>query len=358
MALPIKPLNLHVPMKFYKLSPVLLILLAFLACSPAKSLLKTYDDIVPVRSQKNTKLDTWQNLYFSKEDCKCVQGEEFYMAVKQVSVHSTNLMISLQGGGACWPGMPHCKPKATEEDVLISNFTTELADRLGEAWNQVVIPYCDGSVYMGDTDQDYDGDSKTDHWHHGLKNSVAALRQTKKQFPQASKIFLTGCSAGGYGTISNIRLIRELYPQAIIYVLNESGPGLLKPDQDFWKMLNTNWKLSQLTPENCEKCEGQLIYWYDAVLKDPKIKIGLYSSYMDEVVAQAFLNMEPEAFKTLLLKTTSELNDKYPNQFKRFFINGNSHCVQNRNYEVNGHKFWDWILDFLNEKEGWTDVLE
>ncbi|ETN96957.1 hypothetical protein P278_03830 [Zhouia amylolytica AD3] len=327
-------------------------------CSSNKSFMKKYGDITPVTSRVNSKVDGWQNYYFSKTDCNCVYGDEFYIALKETPSQSNNLMISLQGGGACWPGMIHCKPNTSEEDVLISDFTTQLDDRLTEDWNQVVIPYCDGSVFMGDTKQDYNDDDKTDHWHNGLKNSVAALKLTHKKFPNTSKIFLTGCSAGGYGTILHLRLLRELYPKAAIYVLNESGPGLLKPDNEFWEMVDASWNLSQLLPKNCDPCAGQLIYWYDDMLKDPGIKIGLYSSYMDQVIGRDFLKMTPENYKSLLVKTTDDLNAKYPDQFKRFFIKGKSHCVRNRDYQVNGIKYWDWVMAFINEKENWKDILE
>lgn len=317
-----------------------------------------YGDIEPISNKENSAFTGWQNFNFSSDDCKCVNGGKFFIAVKEASSQTSDLMISLQGGGACWPGLISCKTNVAEEDIQIANFTNQLEDRLTEDWNQVVIPYCDGSIYMGDAEQDYNSDNEIDHWHNGLRISVAALAFVHKTFPNMSRIFLTGCSAGGYGTIIQLRLIRYLYPEASIYVLNESGPGLLKPETDFWEMVSSAWNLNQLIPANCEQCAGQLIYLYDDMLKDPKIKIGLYSSYMDQVIGGKFLNMEPEKYKSLLLSTTKDLNSKYPNQFKRFFINGSSHCVEDRNYEVNGIKYWDWVLAFINDNNKWIDILE
>jgi len=273
-------------------------------CQSQKSFFDTYGAIEPVRIQENAVVDGWQNYYFSTEDCKCISGGEFFVALKENASPTTNLMITLQGGGACWPGKVQCKPNAIDADVLDANFTSQLDERLAEDWNQAVIPYCDGSVYMGDTELDYDGDGETDYFHNGLKNSIAGLKLVQKNFPKASKIFLTGCSAGGYGTIIQLRLIRFLYPEATIYVLNESGPGLMKPETDFWNLIDSSWNLKQLVPGNCAQCEGQLIYWYEDMLNDPRIKIGLFSSYMDHVIGQDFLNMEPEKYKSLLLKTT------------------------------------------------------
>ena len=335
-----------------------LMLFLIFGCTTQKSILHRYGEIAPIRSEQNQTLADWQDYYFKKEDCKCVYGGEFHISIKENTAQTNNLMISLQGGGACWPGMVRCKPTATVEDVLTSNFTSELDARLNEEWHQVVIPYCDGSVYMGDTELDYNSDDEIDHWHNGLKNSVAALKLTQSKFPNISKIFLTGCSAGGYGTIIHLRFIRTLYPTASIYVLNESGPGLMRPDNDFWEMIDSSWNLSQIVPDNCEKCEGQMMYWYEEMLEDPTIKIALFSSYNDHIIGEAFLGMEPEDYKSLLVKTSAELNAKYPNQFKRFFINGKSHCIDDRDYPINGTKYWDWVLAFINDREDWRDILE
>ena len=135
-------------------------------------------------------------------------------------------MITLQGGGASWPGLEDCKEEGNEDDVFTSEFATELAEKLGQEWNHVMIPYCDGSIYMGDLAADYDEDGFVDHWHWGFRASSAGVALAVKNFPELKNIFITGCSAGGYGTIPLARLIQYHYPEANIYVLNESGPGL------------------------------------------------------------------------------------------------------------------------------------
>lgn len=323
-----------------------------------QALLEKYSQIKPIEHKPNPVLDDWEDYFFAKEDCQCVQGDQYFISLKETDPNSENLMISLQGGGACWPGMERCKTDVAEHDVATGSFTTNLAEKLGGTWNHLTLPYCDGSIYLGDTAEDYDNNGETDHIHDGLKISIAALSFLHEKYPNAKKIFLTGCSAGGYGTIIQTRLLRQLYPDAALYVLNESGPGLFRPDTDFWELIDDTWNLNQLLPEDCEKCEGQLIYWYDELLRDPNVKIGLYCSYKDKVISQSFLKLDPEDFKALLVNSTQELVDKYPDRFKRFFIKGNSHCVQDREYTVKGIAYWEWVLAFMNETEQWTDVME
>ena len=341
-------------LKTYSIVP----LITITSCCQITPYFDGYENVRPVRIESSAVLEGWKNYYFSKEDCQCVYGDEFFISIEETTLQTGNLMISLQGGGACWPGKVRCKPTVTPEDVQTSAFTTALKEALPDDWNQVVIPYCDGSVYMGDNKLDYDGDQETDHWHNGLRNSKAALTLTKEKFPNLSKIFLTGCSAGGYGTIIQLRLLRQLYPDANIYVLNESGPGLMRPDTDYWNLIDSSWNLSDIMPEGCSTCKGQLIYWYKELLKDPKVKIGLYSAYRDHIIGESFLEMDPADFEALLLKHSGELNNKYPDQFKRYFIKGNSHCIDDRSYVVKGVKYWDWVLAFLTDSENWQDVLE
>lgn len=156
------------------------------------------------------------------------------------------------------------------------------------------------------------------------------------------------------------RLVRHYYPEAKIYVINESGAGLLNPtDMKTWKSIKESWNLDQLIPKDCELCDGQLIYWYDAMLaKDSLLTIGLYSSYEDVVISENFLAMTPEDFKSHLLASSAYLHEKYPGQVKRFFIEGNTHCVEDRFYEIEGITFWDWVLQLMNESDEWSDLLK
>ena len=322
--------------------------------------LDKYAGIEPVRSAPHSELEDWNNYYFDKSDCRCLFDGEFFISVNDKYPGSKKLMITLQGGGASWPGLEASKESVSEDDVFEAEFATILAEKLNEEWNQVMIPYCDGSLYAGDRAADYDNDGYVDHWHWGFRNISAAMVLTNNVFPDLEEVFITGCSAGGYGTFTLIRLVRNFYPEAEIYVLNESGPGLFNPDDvKGWSRIKDTWKLDQMIPDDCDVCDGQMIYWYDKYLeRDPDLKIGLYSSYQDFVLYDEFLDLEPEDFRSLLLETTGYLHEKYPSRFNRFIVLGESHCVEDRNYHIEGISYWDWVLHFMNDSEQWTDLLE
>jgi hypothetical protein len=278
--------------------------------------LDKYAYLEPVRSESSSELEGWINYYFSREDCRCIFDGEYFVSVQKTYPEGKNLMVSLQGGGASWPGLEDTKEEVYRDDIFVSEFTTELANRLDQEWNQIVIPYCDGSIYMGDRAADYNEDGYVDHWHWGFRASSAGVALAVKNFPELENIFITGCSAGGYGTITIARLLDYHYPDANIFVLNESGPGLFHPeDSETWNKIKQAWNLDPMLPGDCEDCDGELIYLYEDLLKNNRnLKIGLYCSYKDFVIAEVYLQMTPESFKKLLVSSSGYLNEKYPDQ--------------------------------------------
>lgn len=323
-------------------------------------ILEKYTELKPVRSIANPHLEGWTNHFFDKSDCRCILGGDYLISSSQPYPESKKLMISLQGGGASWPGLEECKESSDPEDVFTAEFTMKLARRLGEEWNQLLIPYCDGSVYTGDHAADYDGDGKADHWHWGLRAASAGVGFAKRNFIEPEEILVTGCSAGGYGSFILTRLLRHHFPQAMIYVINESGPGLFNPtDEKTWESIRQAWNYEAVVPQGCEACENQIFHWYEHLLEgDSKLHIGLYCSYEDFVFTDEYLMMSPSDFRDLLMGVSTSLHEKYPDQFKRFFIKGDSHCVEDRDYSIQGITNWEWVLAMMQQTESWKDLLE
>jgi hypothetical protein len=155
-------------------------------------------------------------------------------------------------------------------------------------------------------------------------------------------------------------VVRLQFPDAKLYVVNEGGPGLYNPArQDTFELIMNTWNLEPYLPADCPACRQQLINLYPWLLaRDPNVKIGLFSSYQDSVIGQAFLEMTPQAFRNLLLTTTDEIHAAFPDTFKRFFIKGTAHCVPDYFYSVDGVSVRDWIEDLVTDSPEWQDVLE
>jgi hypothetical protein len=154
-------------------------------------------------------------------------------------------------------------------------------------------------------------------------------------------------------------IIRFQFPESRLYVLNNAGPGLWNPeDQATWELIVKTWNISEFLPSDCEKCQDQLIYLYDWMLeRDSKLKVGLITSYMDQVIGENYLQMRPDDFKKLLIDTTDSIRERHPETFKRFFIEGKSHGVPN-SYRIKSISLRKWMEHLVNDSERWIDLLE
>ena len=63
--------------------------------------------------------------------------------------------------------------------------------------------------------------------HKGAVNVRAVLSWIYANFSQPEKIFVTGCSAGSYGSLMWAAHLAKHYPQSKIYQLGDSGAGVI-----------------------------------------------------------------------------------------------------------------------------------
>jgi len=307
---------------------------------------------------KTTQLG-WDIYHYSPADCRCLLDTE-YLLMARAGTESTKTVLWMEGGGVCFPGSEDCT-KTANAGVLKAQLGLGSSSPLNPVkdWNFIYVPYCDGSIHLGDSDADYDNNGSMDHWHWGLKNTSAAVRLMKELFPGSQEILVAGCSAGGYGTIGTAPIVRLQFPQANLYVLNESGLGLMNPAMRAdYDLAYRTWNLDPLLPPDCPQCRDQLIYlYYWQLARDPRLKVGVFSSYQDATFIGNW-NISPEDFKTLLLETTASIHKDYPGVFQRYLIEGDAHCILNYSYTVNGISIWEWIRYMVNNDSRWTDILE
>jgi hypothetical protein len=320
--------------------------------------LDKYLDDVPYASHAPYASDpTWDIYTYDLSVCKCVGGAPFLIGVKNKG-RTNNVVFTMAGGGACWPGKESCETDAVYPSGWGDSAGNPLTD-----WNVVHVPYCDGSVHMGDNDADYDGDGSAEHFHRGLRLTTAAIAVMRELYPSPDRIFITGCSAGGYGTFMAYLLNRRFFPNAAIYVLNDSGPGLWNPDNGMKDLIVNAWNYTPFFPESCTRCNEQILYLYDWILRrDTRVRIGLFSSYYDHVIGTSFLDMEPEAFKSLLVSASGTIHAAHRKRFNRFLIEGDTHCIgevaSQYSYTVKSVTLLQWITRLVTDDPAWSDLLE
>ena len=297
----------------------------------------------------------------------CLWGDSYRAIVRDKQ--SDNLVIYLEGGGACWSTLCAANTTASKQ-IAAAGLLNDSATSTSPVkdWNVVYAPFCDGSVFSGDNqlpDTKSAGAMGGTRYHHGIENLTAAIDLAKSQYPNPKRILLAGSSAGGYGTLAGTGLVRLAFPDVDLIVFNDSGLGLTNPtDPTTNDLIKAEWKYDQFFPDSCIDCKtGQataLIAW--GLENDPTLKAAAFSSYGDSVIAGAFLMMQPADFKALLLDKTGKVHDAYPNRFERFFIEGTQHTsLIGGSFDttvVAGVTIADWTTAFVDGTPAWVDTLQ
>ena len=297
-----------------------------------------------------------------KEGPICIDGSPFRLSVSVGS--SDDLLIYLEGGGACWTGACNARPETYGVPLPIGWCDRHQGPLAG--FNLVYVGFCDGSVFAGDSEvpDAVNGAPDGIRYHHGAQNLSAALDLAKKRFPNPRRIVLAGSSAGGYGTILGTVLARVQWPDRKLFVVNDAGLGLFNPsDPQTWATIEREWDLTPRIPASCPDClKGeltQLIGW--ALEHDPTLRVAGFSFYEDAIISDGFLGMSGPDFRTLLMAQTGKVHDAYPDRFERFFVDGTTHTAIIGGYydlKLDGVLLTDWTARMIDARSDWNDLLQ
>lgn len=293
----------------------------------------------------------------------CIDGSEYRMSTRDAG--SQDLVIFLQGGGARWSTFSSANPSAESGIPPIGILDPGRADNPVRDWNQVYLPYCDGGLHASDKDNDYDNDGIVESPQRGLHNLSAALDVAITTFPSPRRILLTGNSAGGFGTTFALPLVRHLYPDVPIEVVNDSGVGVAKPDEpEFLQMLMTDWNQSAFIPESCPDCladDGHLTNFLVWQLdQDPNVRRGFMSYTRDTVIGDFFLGIGGEAFEAALFPELAQLQNAHPDRVRSWVPDGTGHTflLIEPDQTAGGVSVMDWVTAMLDGSDDWTSVAD
>jgi hypothetical protein len=190
---------------------------------------------------------------YEPEGAVCSDGSPYKFWVK-FSETSENLIIFLEGGGACWD-YESCSGAtgirgAANRNGLRDDYATAHREEAGLVfdvdavypllntdpevspmadWNKVFVPYCTGDIYSGDRVAIYEnpneGEPDLEYRHVGHLNMLAMIDMIDGMFDRVPKMFVGGCSAGGVGALSNYYFLRTgIQGVEKGYLLDDSGP--------------------------------------------------------------------------------------------------------------------------------------
>ena len=200
-------------------------------------------------------------------------------------------------------------------------------------------------------------------YHHGLRNLTVAIDAALANFPDPSRVVVSGSSAGGYGTFAGYGVTRIAYPETQILVLNDSGPGVQNEAaaEDVQNRV-ANWNFVERIPTSCDDCLPQVAFLASWALdRDPEARFGLYSYQQDRVIS-FFIDLDGPSYQDLLLTVTDQVQARHPDRFKRYFPQGSTHTVllspEFYTQSIAGVRLLDWTNAFLDDPDSWRDVIE
>jgi hypothetical protein len=290
----------------------------------------------------------------------CLEGGEFTMATRDGA--GQTLMIFMEGGGACWSDFCAANPVAQPGVPSFGILNPEDPDNPAADFDVAYLPYCDGSIFSGDQDVDSDGDGADDRFHRGLQNLSAALDVAAREYPAPERILLTGNSAGGFGTDYALPLVRRLYPDVAIELINDSGVGISRPG--LTQQLTEEWNSGAFLPASCANCigeDGHLTDYHKYQLdEDANLRMGFMSTKQDTVIADVFVGIGGPAFEAELIPELQELQDAYPARFRSLVADGNSHTFLQAQFDlpVGGTTVRQWVADMLSGSDAWVSVSD
>jgi hypothetical protein len=282
----------------------------------------------PAASESETGTDTTTLRFDPADGPMCMRGATFGASVRETD--SEDLLIFLQGGGACWSAFCLAVTAAPDGIPRTDLLRREERNPLN-GWDALYVPYCDGSLFAGDRDVDEDGDGAPDRFHRGLANLSAALSVGHERFPRPRRIVLAGSSGGGYGTILAAFLVRYVWPDVRLDVLNDAGIGVARDDEpSYLDTLIDDFGAREFIPADCPECtaRGHIVGLVRYLLdRDPDLRVAAISSWNDYVISEVFLGTTPAAFQVALERETTALHQAHPTRYRRFFYAGAAHTA-------------------------------
>ena len=214
---------------------------------------------------------------------------------------------------------------------------------------------------MGDAEVDSDGDGVADRFFRGVQNLSASLDVIARQYPTPDRIVLAGNSAGGFAVHAALPLVRKLYPDVRIDVINDSGVGILDPGR--WDTLVDYWNAGAFIPESCPDCvgaDGNLTGLHAWQLgRDQNTRLAYVSSTRDQTIAESLVGDGP-SLEAQLIEAAAELQSRYPERFQALVAAGDEHTfiIKDFDHVIDGTTVRAWISAMLAGGAEWVTRVE
>lgn len=292
------------------------------------------------------------NVLWPEGETICSRGTPFGFGVYKG--RTDRVVIDFIGGGACWNALT-CSANEqlkifsdTVDDVLAAAengdirgiYRHERADNPFADWTHVVIPYCTGDIHWGDSVTTYPslgGNPPVTIHHKGRANVQAVLDWVYENITEPEKLFVTGCSAGSYGSIMWSAHLMENYPEASVYQFGDSGAGVIT--DSFFRDSFPSWNaqasfpswIPALDPARNDILEMELADLYAGIgAAYPTQLLSQFNTRLDENQTFYYTAMGgaggAQGWSDKMLASLGRIEDSTPG-FHAFVADGERHCI-------------------------------
>ena len=305
---------------------------------------------------------TWT--YLPIAGTTCSDGSTAGLALNPAPSPSTDLLVYFEGGGACWDAttcfqiMSAIRIAAPYDQAA---FQSELPgieafgpfQRTGTPFagaTMAYVPYCTGDIHAGTAVQTYTYQSQPKTVHHtGGTNARAFANVLHATFPGATRIWLMGSSAGGYGATLQLDTFAGAWPGAEVHVLQDSA--LFVPD-----MLEASQKLAAWQPMLPAGATSQNDVVPALEVAYPSARIGLLT-YDDDATLEAF---EGYAKGTLAAAIDTLVAASYSSSTAHVFeLAGTSHTMLGSYATITGKDgtpLATWVSQWATGDDAWASI--
>jgi hypothetical protein len=284
-----------------------------------------------------------------------------------------DLLIYFEGGGACWDyatcyilnsashgpvGQAQWNARAAQ--INVGPFDRARASNPFRASSYAYIPYCTGDLHGGTHIQAYTALADTRMHHHvGRTNAELYLQRIRATWPGATRVVVSGTSAGGFGATLNYDLIRGAFPAAKMALVDDAGPLLEKEGIPYtvrgpWF---TNWHLGDTVDALCPDCRDDLSSLYTVLSrKYPGDRMALLSALQDPVIS-VFFSLSLQQFEASLRATVRDRSGGTQN-LRAFLVAGTQHGFLPTSATTSsaGTTLESWLDTLVNGGAGWATV--
>lgn len=316
--------------------------------------------------------------FFDVKGAECADGTATGFAITYRK-DAKDLLILLDGGGACWSEGTCDKGTAKQLTAYgkyegpYNSSSNPLNEGMGEisnpdspfskGFNMVRVPYCTGDVFVGNKVQKYGARTIR---HVGYENLKLILAEVASRLPDMERVVFYGISAGGVGVTWNVHQVATTYPKADLFVLNDGGTPFRAPYVDAKKMSDVYaaWGAEKNSPvasySTSDSYVKDLVEYHQTTF--PTARFGYISSYND-LVMTGFAGLLKAPKLTSAVKNTmiGVADDEFAksSDYQVFYMNGTEHVFFNNDPTTvvsEGVKLGDWVTDMISGDAGWKSA--